>query len=826
MQPTASVRLQLIRAFPVRSSALLACLLVLPTVASAQRPTEKAGPLPVRSAFDLAANPIVRSHVNEVDCGMVYDGPICYDHFAGLRWPGPDGHTHIWLSGAQITGMVPVRSDCTIADRFSTTQADCFAWSGDTAGASFVSLSQLGLHSRNVAGFFDSHHEPWPETPPSAEVPVARALIRDSSIFHPDLLGRRHASDQDTWVAYWDADPAHETGGRTHPLGVLIEQRSLAWRQPFGAEATIFFVFRITNITDNAVFQQQSEEHHFGGEDRLPDAGWRLDSLYFTYAADIDVGLSYALNHLTTVLPFDMMVGYHAEFDQPTLEFPLAQFHPPFLMRSPAIPGIMFLRTAEGSGTGEMGMTRMNSYTGGGAFPQPGDMGRAWRHASGRLDPQRGDPPCSYFDGVDRRWCFLNQQTSDVRGSISTGPFSLGPGESETIVLAMMVGAAVETPLITPGRGNFTAPGLPSETPGCGGDPIRPIEAAAGWVSTSECPPAGGTVDLREVEVVPGSLLYKAQVAQVIVDNRFRMPQPPAAPEFQVIAGDDRVTIVWEPSSTEQTGDPYHAIAADASSVLHDPNFRLHDVEGYRIYRGTSPDDMELIAQFDRDDSFFVDARCITDPAHVRGTPCTSTRELPINSELIQYTTVPDADGTPVVVAADTALAEDIRDGRAFALDDTGVPFTFDDTNVQPGQRYYYRITTFDINSLHSSASSLESGSVAKSAMGGFASGRHLDRIHTVPDPYYGVSTFDPSPTAKRLRFVNLPSRATIRIYSLSGVLVDIIDHDDASGTGEAEWNLASRNNYRVASGVYLYHVSMPGGRQHVGRFTVITPGR
>ena len=110
--------------------------------------------------------------------------------------------------------------------------------------------------------------------------------------------------------------------------------------------------------------------------------------------------------------------------------------------------------------------------------------------------------------------------------------------------------------------------------------------------------------------------------------------------------------------------------------------------------------------------------------------------------------------------------------------------------------------------------------------MSGFASGGHLERIHTVPDPYYGSSAFDPSPSAPRLRFVNLPARATIRIYSLSGVLVDVITHDDPSGSGVVEWNLLSRRNYRVASGVYLYHVSIPEGRQHIGRFTVITADR
>src|SRR5690606_28366509 len=42
-----------------------------------------------------------------------------------------------------------------------------------------------------------------------------------------------------------------------------------------------------------------------------------------------------------------------------------------------------------------------------------------------------------------------------------------------------------------------------------------------------------------------------------------------------------------------------------------------------------------------------------------------------------------------------------------------------------------------------------------------------LSLVHTVPDPYYATSTFDLSPGTKQLQFVNLPSEATIRIYSL-----------------------------------------------------------
>jgi hypothetical protein len=97
-----------------------------------------------------------------------------------------------------------------------------------------------------------------------------------------------------------------------------------------------------------------------------------------------------------------------------------------------------------------------------------------------------------------------------------------------------------------------------------------------------------------------------------------------------------------------------------------------------------------------------------------------------------------------------------------------------------------------------------------------------LTRVHTVPDPYYVSNALEATANTKILKFVNLPSRAIIRIYSLSGVLVNVLTHNDAAGSGEVTWNLRNRNNQFVASGVYFYHVEGPDGKSKVGRFTVV----
>jgi hypothetical protein len=97
-----------------------------------------------------------------------------------------------------------------------------------------------------------------------------------------------------------------------------------------------------------------------------------------------------------------------------------------------------------------------------------------------------------------------------------------------------------------------------------------------------------------------------------------------------------------------------------------------------------------------------------------------------------------------------------------------------------------------------------------------------LESVHTVPDPYYVTNSLEQSSNSKKLRFVNLPSQAIVRIYTVSGILVQVITLNDATGGGEAEWNLRNRNNQFVASGVYFYQVEAPDGKSKTGRFTVV----
>ncbi|MGE5429852.1 MAG: hypothetical protein ACM3QX_02190 [Syntrophomonadaceae bacterium] len=101
-----------------------------------------------------------------------------------------------------------------------------------------------------------------------------------------------------------------------------------------------------------------------------------------------------------------------------------------------------------------------------------------------------------------------------------------------------------------------------------------------------------------------------------------------------------------------------------------------------------------------------------------------------------------------------------------------------------------------------------------------------LNDIYVVPNPYvaYGLSENPGRTTNKRgdrdLQFRNLPPKCTIRIYTLTGELVDTIQKDDMTST--ASWDLLSKEGMRIAYGVYLFHVDIPGVGEKIGKFAVI----
>ena len=104
--------------------------------------------------------------------------------------------------------------------------------------------------------------------------------------------------------------------------------------------------------------------------------------------------------------------------------------------------------------------------------------------------------------------------------------------------------------------------------------------------------------------------------------------------------------------------------------------------------------------------------------------------------------------------------------------------------------------------------------------------------VKVVPNPYVVHNEWQQQVLDRRLRFINLPSTCTIRIFNLNGELVRSILHLDTSIPeegpvvpnnlgGDEWWDLLSDNRQLVASGLYIFHVESNVGEQ-VGKFVVV----
>ncbi|MCF7741464.1 MAG: hypothetical protein K9N00_06680, partial [Candidatus Marinimicrobia bacterium] len=115
-----------------------------------------------------------------------------------------------------------------------------------------------------------------------------------------------------------------------------------------------------------------------------------------------------------------------------------------------------------------------------------------------------------------------------------------------------------------------------------------------------------------------------------------------------------------------------------------------------------------------------------------------------------------------------------------------------------------------------------------------------MDNIKVVPNPYVVTNVMEPAVMnegfnqRRRIMFTNIPARCTIKIFTVSGLLVDEIDvensaetgdeiHPNSSANGTVKWDLLSKEGLEIGAGYYLYHVkSKITGEEKVGKFAVI----
>ena len=119
-----------------------------------------------------------------------------------------------------------------------------------------------------------------------------------------------------------------------------------------------------------------------------------------------------------------------------------------------------------------------------------------------------------------------------------------------------------------------------------------------------------------------------------------------------------------------------------------------------------------------------------------------------------------------------------------------------------------------------------------------------MGNIQVVPNPYVATNHMEPAVAnqflnqRRRIMFTHLPSRCDIKIFTVSGVLVDVI-HAPEDGmvsytspkgsdlgeynTGSIHWDLLTDEGLVIAAGMYFFHVKdKKTGKEKIGKFAVV----
>lgn len=301
--------------------------------------------------------------------------------------------------------------------------------------------------------------------------------------------------------------------------------------------------------------------------------------------------------------------------------------------------------------------------------------------------------------------------------------------------------------------------------------------------------------------------------------DRYILPTPPNPPRLKVVAGDRKITLYWDDSAEE---------SVDFISGKM-------DFEGYKIYRTQLAED------------------------------------LPGKDLFSSFTLIAEFDSVNGV-GFDTGfdfvrLDEAVTFGATFVNQITGIEETifyrykFENDNLLNGWQYAYGVTAFDSGDPEINLGSLESSRLANAVRAFPGSPTMEEQISEVagakikvgvyPNPYRSTGAWDGNLERERkIYFFNLPAESEVRIYTLAGDLVDKFEHHSTTYAGEEiqwfdrfsrvnsnkplneqrifaggehAWDLVTRDDQALASGLYFYTVQDNNtGEIQRGKFLVI----
>ncbi|MEE9456471.1 MAG: hypothetical protein V3W11_04905 [bacterium] len=311
---------------------------------------------------------------------------------------------------------------------------------------------------------------------------------------------------------------------------------------------------------------------------------------------------------------------------------------------------------------------------------------------------------------------------------------------------------------------------------------------------------------------------------------------PPTSPRRVAVRGDNQVTVRWNP----------HYKAGKNTETDEDPRSGLRDFDGYIVWRSdvgfdSGWDPILWVDKLSKKGLHNPDAnkRFYAWGWRIKGFP---EEEQRLN-ERIPNGSKPNE---PVLTKTAAVAFENIggsfptntRQGKAVRLRKVSGYYELVDGvdaggvatgELDNGTRYYYAVVGYDFGS--------------KTAKGGdrpTAGGRNvnalqviplplarnvMDDIRVVPNPYKGSADWEEwtgsGTRLGKIYFMNLPTKCTVRIYTIAGDLVRTMEHNDVT-FGALGWDLTGEAGVQVASGIYVYHVDAPDYGEKIGKFAVL----
>ena len=437
-------------------AAALIVTLSAPEAMGAPRASSGSIPRPtkVRRAAEFIDN-AGRMNANNLDMVVTNHGSIAYDLLtgnAGLIFPKGSTHTAVFASGLWVGAKVA--GDVRLAVGEYSQEFTPGVMRGGTFTADQDSFRNYKIVRGNTTSS-DYLNWPWPHGAPL------------DSLGNPQLLG-----DATIWSVFNDADPNVHTNdaGSTEPLGLEVQQTVFAFNRAGPLGSIIFvkwkFINKGANTLDSTYVSVWSD----------PDLGGFTDDLV---GCDTTLSIGYVYNATNQDGQYGSTppaVGY---------DF----FRGPIVQVSPGVYDTL-------------GMTSFNKYING---TDPASAQETYNYMSGLKGDGtpihvNDDPlqPITHYQvsglnpgGVSGPTNWLDSNPADRRLFLSSGPFTMAPGDTQEVVTAIIIGR--------------------------GSDRIASIN------------------DMKS----------KDAIAQLVFNLNFDIPAPPPAPTVYAQALDKGIRLIW-----------------------------------------------------------------------------------------------------------------------------------------------------------------------------------------------------------------------------------------------------------------------------------------